>query len=184
MTIQIKLKHITNRSEKTLFESLFKENYSNLCYFAIGYVGEHSVSEDIVQQCFEYLWKNQKRLNLNGSIKSYMYNSVKNACLNYLKHQEVERKNEHLLIEEYNISDEIDPDLHEKRMLKIVDSFKQLSEQSRKMIEMKYLDGIKVKDISIELDVSENTVKKTLSRALKKLRENLIYGIIMFHVFF
>ena len=171
MTIKLKREGKSVRKEAAIFETLFKENYRKLCFFAFGYVGEHSVAEDIVHDCFEYLWKNRNRIEISEATVSYLYNSVKNASVNHLKHLDVVNKNENNVIETNYSNDEIDHIEREKKILTLISGIKTLSEQSRKVIEMKYLGSMTVKEIGSQLDISENTVKTTLSRALKRLRE-------------
>ena len=39
-------------------EILFKENYNKLYVFAYNYLNDKEISEDVVNDAFEYVWRN------------------------------------------------------------------------------------------------------------------------------
>ena len=47
-------------------------------------------AEDIVQDLFATMWEKKMRFLSLPSFRTYLYNSIRNASLNYLKHQNVE----------------------------------------------------------------------------------------------
>ena len=51
-----------------------------------------------VQDAFLKVWEKRADFYFVAAIKSFLYMSVRNACLDYLRHQKVQRRNEPELI--------------------------------------------------------------------------------------
>lgn len=169
---KILFNEIRNRNRK-VFEALFREYYPFLTKFAEGFIFNKHVSEDIVQNLFVSFWESSKRIEIETSIKSYLYQSVKNRCLNYLRDLHVQDKNKLLYIEASLNSD--DPSSWQEIDLtrKIQDAIDSLPPQMKELFKMKYLQGAKTKEIAEAKGISENTIKTQLQRAKEKLRKKL-----------
>jgi RNA polymerase sigma-70 factor (ECF subfamily) len=79
---------IKNGDEKA-FDYIFDTYYTGLCIFANKYVEDIDLAEDIVQELFIKIWVKREQLNINDSLKSYLFQSVNNSCLNHLKHLKI-----------------------------------------------------------------------------------------------
>ena len=67
------------------FESLFYELYPRLCALADHYLNDEEQSKDIVQEAFLNLWSMKETGKNIQSMKAYLYTSVRNSSLNYLR---------------------------------------------------------------------------------------------------
>ena len=87
--------------DSTLFERITRHDaeafgivmrrYAGALYaFAFRIVGDTLAAEDIVQDLFATMWEKKMRFLSLPSFRTYLYNSIRNASLNYLKHQNVE----------------------------------------------------------------------------------------------
>lgn len=74
----------------SFFEAIFKTHYSKLCFYANSIIGNISVSEEIVSDLFTEIWEKRTQIKFNSSIKAYLYKSVYNRCINYIKHAKIE----------------------------------------------------------------------------------------------
>jgi len=61
-----------------VFESLFREYYQMLCNYALRFVGDPDTAEEMVQDLFYTLWERRMDLNINSSVKSYLFSAVQN----------------------------------------------------------------------------------------------------------
>lgn len=174
MKIEDKLliKEIQKRNRR-VFESLFHDHYPGLTRFAENFVFDRDVSEDIVQNLFIYLWEHAERLNIVSSIKSYLYFSVKNRCLNYLRSLRIQDQH-HILYLEATLNEEDFTGKDSDITKQIVFSLEQLPPKMAEIFKLKYLEEHTVKEIAAQLEVSENTVKTQLLRAKEKLRMLLL----------
>ncbi|MFD0990434.1 RNA polymerase sigma-70 factor [Mariniflexile jejuense] len=80
---------ITNSEKYQLtlkeYKNLFDSSYTMLCVFANKYLNDMEVSKDIVQMVFIKIWEDKIEFQNESFIKSYLYSSVKNKSLDYIK---------------------------------------------------------------------------------------------------
>lgn len=163
---------ININNEKT-FEGIFKAHYESLVFFALKYVNDEAVAEELVQEMFSNLWIKSETLFIKTSLKSYLYGAVRNACLNYLKHEKI--KQAHAAYEMQHQSSVVNDDFLEFDELqdKINAAFDKMPEKCRQMFEMNRYEGKRYQEIADELDVSIKTVENQMGKALKILRNEL-----------
>jgi len=65
------------------YKNLFEAFYQSLCRYAIVFVDDPSIAEEIVQEFFISLWEKYDDLKIHTSLKAYLYSSVRNRCFNY-----------------------------------------------------------------------------------------------------
>jgi RNA polymerase sigma-70 factor (ECF subfamily) len=169
---KILFNEIKNRNLK-VYEALFTNYYPQLVRFAEGYIFDKQECEDIVQNLFIYFWENAEKVNLDLSIKSYFYQSVKNRCLNHLRDLQIHDKHNLLYLEamlnQENYEELQDPEI----IIQINAAIAKLPGQMAEIIKLKYLEGKKLIEIARMNQISENTVKTQLQRAKDKLRKIL-----------
>ena len=158
---------------KAVFEALFKEYYLVLVKYAEGFVFNRQICEDIVQNLFIYFWENVAEINIQSSLKSYFYKSVKNRCLNHLRDLEVLDKRKILFIEAKLNNDDSDVWSDPELISKIKDAIDTLPKKMAVVFRLKYVQGLRNVEISESLNISENTVKTQIFRAKNKLRIQL-----------
>lgn len=66
------------------YRILFDEYYQMLCVFAMKYIKDKEVAEDIVQDIILELYSRRLRFNTPVALKSFLFLSVKNRALNFL----------------------------------------------------------------------------------------------------
>jgi RNA polymerase sigma-70 factor (ECF subfamily) len=139
------------------------------------YIDDRNAVEDLVQDFFVYLWVEAPQIKIKTSLKSYLYASIKNRCLDYQKH--------HKIIEKYRsfilFSTEKDDDSTEhffaesELRLAIQTSLGKLQPRCREIFELSRLNGLPNQEISDKLGISKRTVELQISNSLKILRKEL-----------
>jgi len=158
-----------------IFDYLFHHYYSGMVVFAMKLVNEKEVAEDIVQEFFFKLWSEREKRSINQSLKSYFFSSVRNRCLDHLRHKKVCEKADSFIAREMqqNIFEEhnflVESELRER----IHDAISKLPEKCRKIFVMNRLEGFKPSEISEKENISVRTVEGHIGKALKLLREEL-----------
>ncbi len=71
--------------DQNAFEQAFRMHYEALCAFAVQYVKDKDVAEDLVQDLFVRVWHDREKINVTTSLKSYLFTSVRNRALNAMK---------------------------------------------------------------------------------------------------
>ncbi len=62
-----------------------------------GLSNDADTAEEIVQDLFYKLWEKRAELQINTSVKSYLFSAVHNRCLKFIEHRNVENKVQELL---------------------------------------------------------------------------------------
>ena len=156
------------------FEILFHKYYQELCNYSMGILGDAEKAEDVVQDAFVYLWENRQKINITISLKSYLYQSVRNGALKIIRTQALEQHHMPRLTEfiEYLEKSEFSEDELIK-LQKIEQAIDELPSQCKNVFLMSFMDQKSYKQISDELGVSLNTVKTHVSKAYRIIREKV-----------
>lgn len=146
--------------------NLYKQYSRQLCLYALHYMGDLDESKDIVQECFASIIKNDPAIS---NPKVYLYNSVRNRCIDLLRSRKKERiapmdDLSYISDEEAQRRSEI-----EVRLWEAVDS---LPPKRRELLLLNKRDGLKYSDIARLKGLSENTVRNQIFRAIESLRVN------------
>lgn len=72
-------------------DNLYLNHYGALKRYAFTMLNDYAVAEEMVQQVFFKVLERKKPITIHTSVKAYLYKSVNNECLNYIKHQKVRR---------------------------------------------------------------------------------------------
>ena len=149
------------------FERYYKRLYVPLCMYALRIVEEPTASEDMVQEAFIKAWRYGENGGEIDSFPSFMYRTVRNECLLYLRGRKT------MVGEEYvpEVS-ETDIDTSE-RDAKIWRAIGSLPEKCRKVFLMSKQNGLSNDEIAEEMGISIKTVKNQMTKALGRLREVL-----------
>lgn len=83
-SMKILVKQVSNGDRKA-YATLFHEFYTPLLFYSIKFTKNREASEDIIQDFFCRLWEDRKRLVNDKSFYAYIYSSVRNRSLNYLR---------------------------------------------------------------------------------------------------
>lgn len=172
-----------NRSE---FETLFNDHYSRLCSYAYNFLKEEEGSEEVVQEVFFKLWINRTDIQIQSSMESYLYRSVRNASLNLIKHISIREKYKEHNQKEIEYAENIDKDpMNASELeLKIRASIDLLPEQRRKIFLLSRYEQLKYKEIAEQLGISVKTVENQMGKALQFLRNELVDYLPLIFLFF
>jgi RNA polymerase sigma-70 factor (ECF subfamily) len=160
--------------DKEAFEKLFHEYYNGLCHFAVRFISDRDEAEEIVQDTFVRLWQQREQLHIKHSIKSYLFQSVRNNCLNRLKHQAVVREYEAFRQIHHHSHENEDVLVTRELEDRIGESINLLPPERKRIFQMSRDEGLSYREIAAELGLSVKTVENQIGRALRFLRTELI----------
>lgn len=165
------LHFISNESYKTLFDDL----YPSLCLFANRYLKDLDTSKDVVQDVFIKTWERNVSYPNYNAIKSFLYTSVKNKSLDYLR----SKYHKNTIITPDIDFDKIQTKEHFLSEMAIVDIYAHLESEIKALpnkceqILRFSLNEYTNNEIAEELSITINTVKTQKRIAYKKLRNAL-----------
>lgn len=157
------------------FEALFKLHYKSLAQTAFRIVNDKDVAEDLVQDIFCKLWEKRSELQINTSVKSYLYQSTINHSLNYLKKlKRAEIRDVHFYSStsaEENTSDRLFAVKEMSERVQIAVNL--LPGACRNVFILSRFEHLSYKQIAATLNISVKTVENQMIKALKHLRKHL-----------
>ncbi len=161
--------------DKRAFELIYNEYFSVLVSYAYRFIDTIEESEEIVQEVFVKFWDKCDSLAPDSSIKSYLYRSVHNTCLNKLKHERVKDGYRQYVVNYMEDSVTIEFDLREEDdlMSRILAEIDKLPPRCREIFQLSRFEGLKYQEIADHLSISVKTVEVQMGKALRVLREAL-----------
>lgn len=169
-------------NDRKAFEVIFRRYFIPLNEYAKFYTGSLQLAEDIVHDVFYKIWERRETLAIHTSIKSYLYKSVHNNCIQYLRHQKVVNKHsinhkarleEALIMNQFYFESGLSK-LFEKEIGDLVEkAVARLPEKSREIFIMSRQRHLKNSKIAELLKLSEKSVEYHITRVLVILRQEL-----------
>ena len=161
--------------DEAAFEVLFKDHFKALHAYATVMLKDEEMAEEIVQQLFLKLWEKRERLQIDTSIKAYLYRAVYHDSLNYLKHLKVRKVHEdHTSYQMRDAAYEPSKNLETRELeLRLDEALKELPEQCRTIFQMSRFEELKYREIAERLQIAPKTVENQMGKALRILREKL-----------
>ena len=154
------------------FDDLFRYNYRPLCLYALHYLQDVDQSEDIVQESYAALWEKLQEGAHILNRKSYLYMMVRNRCLDHLRKKGIPTESLKPC-DTYGIIDDDDAQERSQTEARLWTAIDSLPEKCREVFIMGKRDGLKYEEIAEELNLSVNTVRNQISKALKVLKEGV-----------
>ena len=165
------------RGDKETFEKVFNDHYAFLLVVAGRYLCDSSTSEDIVHNVFTNLWEKREKLRIEESLTAYLGKSVRNACINHLKHLQVEANYSAAFLLKASEADlTATPSailIGEEQIREIKSLIDQLPEKCGQVFKLSRFHSMTNKEIASLLNISLRTVENQIHRALKDLKEAL-----------
>ena len=165
--IELDILQNLNKGKESALKEIYRLFFHALCAFGTRFVKNDAVVADIVQEVFIKVWARRTDFQAIYSLRSFMYLSVRNACLNYNRDSFNDSESEKFA--EERVDDfMIEEDVHRQ----IRNEVERLPEAMRKVFNLTLLD-MSIPEIAETLDISENTVRNQRARAREILRARL-----------
>ena len=164
--------HRINVKEEAAFHDLFTRFRNYLVLFAMRRIDQLDAAEDIVQEAFVRFWEMYRDRLTTENARPLLYRMTRNMCVDRVREKpksvvDVEVMTDQLV---YYFQPESEDDSKIDLLMKAV---KNLPVKCQQVLVAICFNEKKYKDVAEEMQVSVNTVKTQLARALKLLRENL-----------
>lgn len=177
----MKVQYEDIRENKAAFKCFFNSFYPKLMSLASRFVDEQT-AKDLVQETFMILWEQKDKLKVDD-IRSFLYKTLQNKCLNHIKHQMVIEEYEARVriaesritfLNETNDSNDILKQIIQKDLKEIIEqSVNKLPPKCAQAFRLCYFHDISRKEIAELMEISPRTVEGHIHQALLFLRKDL-----------
>ncbi len=166
------LSELKKGSEKA-YKRLFHGYFSDLVLFAASLVKDRAAAEDLVQEFFIAFWMEKRYMVIVADLEGYLYRSMRNSCLNYLRDEGRKRAREAEMEREVFAPEAPDAAEYEREREEIWRAIHRLPPQCKEIFLLCTLKEMKYREAAEKLGVSINTVRTQMGRAFRFLREEL-----------
>lgn len=135
-------------------------------------------AEDVAIEILAKFWKSRAKLQEVRYLPAFLYRSMRNGCIDFLKKKphldllEQQYGGEYTLVEEDDFLDR--EQIRAEVLRKIEEEIKDLPEKYRVVFELTYYEGLNTQQIAERLGISVTNVTSRRSRALKMLKTTLL----------
>jgi RNA polymerase sigma-70 factor (ECF subfamily) len=178
--------HIITPSEVSSdanFGTFYSTYYERFVKYAFYYVSNHQSAEDLTHDAILYYWENRDKLPPDTDVLGYLMVTVKNKCLNYLKHLKVEAdfNKQYAELYEWEVNARImtleDTHYSEIFTSDILDNFNKsldkLPKKTRNIFVENRLNNKSRKEIAAEMGVSLQKIDYHINKAKDHLQKDL-----------
>ncbi|MES2428100.1 MAG: RNA polymerase sigma-70 factor [Bacteroidota bacterium] len=161
--------------DQDAFSEIYCRYTQPLYIHALKMLKDRDEAKDVIQEIFAKLWVKREDLVLTTSLSSYLYTAVRNKIFDAISHEKVVARYQQSLQVFIDKGEFItDNWIREKELTILIEKeIAELPPKMRAVFELSRKEHLSYAQISEELDVSENTVRKHITKALKKLRDKL-----------
>jgi RNA polymerase sigma-70 factor, ECF subfamily len=172
------------------FEELVRIYDRDVLRLALNLMKRTEDARDVYQEAFLKVYRNLHRFRFECSFYTWLYRIVTNVCLDHLRRRQSRPEDQapelHSATYDEGTTDfferqkehrpGLDPERHlmgREIQTRLAAAMLRLSPRERVVFEMKHYQGLKLRAIGDALGTSEETVKNSLFRATRKLRQEL-----------
>lgn len=173
-------------ADEATFDEWFRQWYAPLVRYACSMTdGDVEEAEDIVQQVFAKLWEQRASVDVQFSIKAYLYKMVHNRALNRIRHHQTRQHyNDHQMRVLADARQEPSEQTEHELQAQYKKVLQELPLQCRQVFELSRFEELKYREIADQLGISVKTVETHIGKALKILRRELSEYLTIFLILF
>jgi len=157
------------------YEIVFLSYTTRLCNYICKLSNDKELSKDLVQNVMIRLWEKRSSLQINTSVRSYLFRACHNEFLMHIRKQKREQDMLDILKWETlsQIHVEQKENLTEIKLQKIEKAIEQLPAKCKQVFKLSRLEQKKHKEIAVLLGISTKTIENQITKAVKFLKTNV-----------
>lgn len=156
---------LLQQDDEVAFNRIYNKYYAMVYQFAVGYLKDDDMSQDIVQQVFLQLWESKKKITLQHNLQNDLYSMAKHCVLQTLREKNKEVEIAYDL--KYFGSSDTNVAAMEKKKDVLYEAIERLPKQKKIICMMKLADELNNEEIAARLGISVSTIKAHYNQALR-----------------
>ena len=165
---------LIKKGDKKAFKLVFETYYKPIFVFVQNLTKDRFQSEDIVQDSFIKFWNNRDKINVNTSIKNYLYKTAYNHFIDqYRKNLRNQMLQQEWYFQKVVELSEESTFIKNRKLEKLKEEIDLLPPKCREIFVLSKFKGLKYKEISTKLNISIKTVENQIGIAFTKLRKEV-----------
>ncbi|MBK7105157.1 MAG: sigma-70 family RNA polymerase sigma factor [Ignavibacteriae bacterium] len=173
------------KGDNIAFEQLVVKYDRIVLNIAYGYRNNKEDAQDIYQEVFLRVYRGLKNFQSRSQFSTWLYRITVNVCIEHKRKEknyeyqslnkfDDENENNFMFESKLDSGERVDQySIESERNSFIKAEIEKLPKQLKMAFTLKYFQGMKIKEISNFMNVSEGTIKGYLFASSKKLREKL-----------
>ena len=162
------LLNLIQEGDKLAFKHLFETYFTPLCRFMHLYVKETTIVEELALDIFTYVWENRQTLQIQISLKAYIFQAAKNKCLNVLRQKKLTVS---LDDTQQDIPETDEMSLETEELFNLIqEAVMALPDKCKEVFNLSRTENLTNQEVAAQLNISEKTVEGHITNALKRIK--------------
>jgi RNA polymerase sigma-70 factor (ECF subfamily) len=158
--------------DSTVLELLLRMHAQRLSEFAYQVVRSDDAAQDIVQETFVKLWDGRATLRLDVALVSYLYRTVRNRALNYVRDEATRRRIGAALLPDAFTQNAGDAKLAATDLVAVIRAaLASLQPRCREIFVAYRLSGMSYAELAETFGISMVTARVQVSQAARRITE-------------
>lgn len=176
--------NLVKLEDSAAFKEIYERYFSVLYIHAYKRLQNREEAQDVVQEVFAIFWNKRESILLTGSLPAFLYTAIRNRIFNIFSHKQVESNYieslQHFINQGVCQTDHL---VREHELVAMIDKeIASLPPRMQEVFQLSRNQYLSHKEIALELNLSEQTVKKQVNYALRVLRTK--FGLFISLLFF
>lgn len=185
MQSEAQLVRLARQGDESAFALLVEQNQSRIYNLALRMTRNPDDAAELTQEAFLNAWRGLSKFQGESSFSTWLYRLTSNLCIDFLRREkrrsglsmtvslDDEEEGRQADVPDERFSPEQSAERREVQEL-IRAGLRSLSEEHRRVLVLRELDGLSYAEIAQLLGLEEGTVKSRIARARLALRKYLI----------
>ncbi|HKG06933.1 MAG TPA: RNA polymerase sigma-70 factor [Pedobacter sp.] len=161
--------------DERAFRTIYEKYHRRIYTYALQILHSDVQAEEVTQEIFLKLWTQSATLHTIDNLEGWLKTMTRNRCLNLFRRIVLEAKHDHDLSKNYKESHNETEEsilLNDTRNL-LNAAIELLPAQQKEVYQLCHVEGLKYEEAAERLNISPNTVKTHMKRALASVREHI-----------
>ena len=173
---------LAQKGDQAAFGELMTRYEKQVYHQALRLLADPEDAADVTQEVFLKVWRSLPSFQGDSSFSTWLYKLTDNAAIDLLRREKKRRGDASLDDEEYQWDSTLaDPKGSPERVLEqqelrrtVAEGLKKLSEEHRRVLVLREINGLSYDEIADILDLTPGTVKSRIARARTALARLLM----------